>query len=48
MDRHIEHLIELKEIGYLKEIISAPSKPVIIQINKSKAKEIMAYTESMK
>lgn len=38
VDRHIEHLIELREIGYLKEIIQGKNKPIIVQINKVKAK----------
>lgn len=38
VDRHIEHLIELKEIGYLKELVAGKNKPVMVQINKAKAK----------
>lgn len=48
VDRHVEHLIELKEIGYLKEIVAGKNKPVMVQINKGKAKEIVVHAERLK
>lgn len=48
MDRHIEHLIELKNIGYLKELVTGKNKPVMVQINKAKAKEIITYSETLR
>ena len=48
MDRHIEHLIELKDIGYLKELVTGKNKPVMIQINKAKAKEITTYADTLR
>lgn len=47
VDRHIEFLIELKDIGYLKEINPGKNKPIIVQINRSKSNEVRLYADSL-
>ena len=44
VDLHVEEMIKLREIGYLKEITPSGNKPIIIQINKAKTKDIVAYS----
>ena len=46
--RHLDELVALKEIGYLREVRPAGNKPVIIQINRAKAKDIVEYADKLK
>ena len=46
--RHIDQLIALKDIAYLKEVKPAGNKPVIVQINRTKAKHVIEYADRLK
>lgn len=48
VERHLEYLLELRSIGYLKEIVPSGNKPVIIEINKKKIKEATEFAEKLK
>ena len=47
LNKHIEYLIEQKTIGFLKEITTR-DKTVVLQINMSRYKDVLALAQSLK